>query len=78
MIIVTLSVVCTLKGTYQYNTNDQSVYVSKGLKEALTALTVLIVTCVTQAKRVKRCVCSFYTTLHTEYWYSICYSCQKG
>ena len=78
VIIVTLSVVCTLKGTYQCNTNDQSVYVSKGLKEALTALTVLIVTRVTQVKRVKSGVCSFYTTLHTEYWYSICYSCQKG
>ena len=45
---------------------------SKGLKEALT---VLIVTHVTQ---VKSGVCSFYTTLHTEYCYSICYSCQKG
>ena len=36
----------------------------KGLKEALT---VLIVTHVTQVKRVKSGVCSFNTTLHTEY-----------
>ena len=36
---------------------------SKGSKEALT---VLIVTHVTQVERVKSGVCSFYTTLHTE------------
>ena len=78
VIIVTLSVVCTLKGMYQYNTNDQSVYVSKESKEALTALTVLIVTHGTQDERVKSGVCSFYATLHTQYCYSICYSCQKG
>ena len=46
---------------------------SKGSKEALT---VLIVTHVTQVERVESGVCSFYATLHTEY--SICYSCQKG
>ena len=40
-------------------------YVSKGLKEALT---VLIVTHVTQVERVESGVCSFYTTLHTEYY----------
>ena len=39
-------------------------YVLKGLKETLTALTVLIVT---QVERVKSGVCSFYATLHTEY-----------
>ena len=39
-------------------------YVSKGSKEALT---VLIVTHVTQVERVESGVCSFYTTLHTEY-----------
>ena len=50
MIIVTLSVVCTLMGTCQYNTNNQSVYVAKGSKETLTALTVLIVTHVTQVE----------------------------
>ena len=72
MIIVTLSAVCTLKGMYQYNTNEQIVYVSKGSKEALTALTVLIVTHVTQVERVESGVCGFYTTLHTEYFYSIC------
>ena len=66
-IIVTLSLECTLKGTCQYNTNDQSVHVSKGLKETLTALTVLIVTHVTQVKRVESGVCSFYATLHIEY-----------
>ena len=36
----------------------------KGWKEAST---VLIVTHVTQVKRVESCVCSFYATLHTEY-----------
>ena len=48
---------------------------SKGPKEALT---VLIVTHVTQVERVESGVCSFYTTLHTEYCYSFCYPCQKG
>ena len=48
---------------------------SKGSKEALT---VLIVTHVTQVERVESGVCSFYATLHTEHCYSICYSCQKG
>ena len=46
---------------------------SKGSKEALT---VLIVTHVTQVKRVERSgVFGFYATLHTEYCYSFCYSC---
>ena len=67
VIIVTLSLVCTLKGSCQYNTNDQSMYVSKGLKETLTTLTVLIVTHATQVERVKSGVCGFYATLHTEY-----------
>ena len=48
---------------------------SKGSKEVLT---VLIVTHVIQVERVESGVCSFYATLHTEYCYSICYSCQKG
>ena len=48
---------------------------SKGSKEALT---VLIVTHVIQVKRVESGDCVFHTTLHTEYCYSICYSCQKG
>ena len=48
---------------------------SKGSKEALT---VLIVTHVTQVERVESGVCGFYATLHTEYCYSFCYSCQKG
>ena len=47
---------------------------SKGSKQALT---VLIATHVTQVKRVKSGVCSFYATLHTEYRYSFCYPCQK-
>ena len=42
----------------------KAMYVSKGLKEALT---VLIVTHVTQVKRVESGVCGFYATLHTEY-----------
>ena len=46
---------------------------SKGSKEALT---VLIVTHVTQVKRVESGVCGFYTTLHTEY--SICYANRKS
>ena len=47
---------------------------SKGSKEALT---VLIVTHVTQVERVESGVYDFYVTLHTEYCYSICYSCRK-
>ena len=47
---------------------------SKGSKQALT---VLIVTHVTQVERVESGVCCFYATLRTEYYYSICYSCQK-
>ena len=39
----------------------------KGLKETITALTVLIDTHVTQVKRVESGVCGFYATLHTEY-----------
>ena len=46
---------------------------SKGLKEALT---VLIVTHVTQVERVESGVCGFYATLHTELLN--CYSCRKG
>ena len=42
----------------------KAMYVLKGSKEALT---VLIVTHVTQDERVKSGVCSFYATLHTEY-----------
>ena len=42
----------------------KAMYVLKGLKEALT---VLIVTHVTQVKRVESSVCGFYVTLHTEY-----------
>ena len=47
----------------------------KWLKEALT---VLIVTHVTQVERVKSGVCGFYATLHIEYCYFFCYSCRKG
>ena len=52
-------------------------YVLKGSKEALT---VLIVTHVTQVERVESGVCSFYATLHTEYCNvtQFVYSCQKG
>ena len=46
----------------------------KGSKEALT---VLIVTHVTQVERVESGICGFYTTLHTKYCYFFCYSCQK-
>ena len=69
VIIVTLSLVCTLKGMCQYTVQRIKVMhvcvkmMSKGSKEALT---VLIVTHVTQVKRVESGVCSFYTTLHTE------------
>ena len=62
------------------NTKDQSnacmcEMMLNGSKEALT---VLIVTHVTQVKIVESGVCGFYATLHTEYCYSFCYSCQKG
>ena len=69
VIIVTLSLVCTLKGTCQYTVQRiKAMHVcvkmmSKGSKEALT---VLIVTHVTQVERVESSVCGFYTTLHTE------------
>ena len=42
----------------------KAMYVLKGLREALT---VLIVTHVTQAESVESGVCNFYATLHTEY-----------
>ena len=42
----------------------KSMYVLKGSKEALT---VLIVTHVTQVEWVESGVCGFYTALHTEY-----------
>ena len=69
VIIVTLSLVCTLKGICQYIVQRiKAMHVcvkmmSKGSKEALT---VLIVTHVTQVERVESGVCGFYTTLHTE------------
>ena len=69
MIIVTLSLVCTLKGMCQYTVQRiKAMHVCvkmmlKGLKEALT---VLIVTHVTQVERVESGVCGSYTTLYTE------------
>ena len=62
MYIVTLSVVCTLKG---YNTKNKAMceMMSKGSKEALA---VLIVTHVTHVERVESGVCGFYATLYTE------------
>ena len=48
------------------------------LKGSREALTVLILTHVTQVKRVESGVCGFYGTLHTKYHYSLCNSCQKG
>ena len=49
------------------------------LKRPKEALTVLIVTHVTQVERVESGVCGFYATLHTELLnLLICYSCQKG
>ena len=66
VIIVTLSLVCTLKGTCQYAVQRiKAMHVcvkmmSKGSKEALTVLIV------TQVERVKSGVCGFYATLHTE------------
>ena len=47
-------------------------------KDSKEALTVLIVTHVTQVERVESGVCGFYTTLLTEYCYSFCHSCRKG
>ena len=69
MIIVTLSLVCILKGTCQYIVQRiKAMHVcvkmmSKGSKEALT---VLIVTHVTQVEIVESGVCGSYTTLYTE------------
>ena len=53
------------------------VCVKKMLKGSKEALTVLIVTHVSQVERVESGVCGFCATLHTEYCYSICYSCPK-
>ena len=69
MIIVTLSVVCTLKGTCQYTVQRiKAMHVrvkmmSKGSKEALI---VLIVTHVTQVERVKSGVCGSYTAPYAD------------
>ena len=67
--IVTLSVVCTLKGACQYTVQRikaTHVYVKMMLKGSKEPFTVLIVTHVTQVERVESGVCSFYATLHTE------------
>ena len=69
VIIVTLSLVWTLKGTCQYTVQRikaMHVCVKMMLKGSKEALTVLIVTHVTQVERVESGVCSFYATLHTE------------
>ena len=69
MIIVTLSLVCTLKGTCQYTVQRiKAMHVcvkmmSKGSKEALI---VLIVTHVTRVKRVESGVCGSYTTPYAD------------
>ena len=69
MTIVTLSVVCTLKGTCQYTVQRiKAMHVcvkmmSKGSKEALI---VLIVTHVTQVERVESGVCGSYTTPYAD------------
>ena len=69
MIIVTLSVVCTLKGTCQYTVQRiKTMHVcvkmmSKGSKEVLI---VFIVTHVTQVERVKSGVCGSYTTPYAD------------
>ena len=69
MIIVTLSLVCTLKGMCQYTVQRiKAIHVcvkmmSKGSKEALI---VLIVTHVTQVERVKSGVCGSYTTPYAD------------
>ena len=69
MIIVTLSLVCTLKGTCQYTVvRIKAMHVcvkmmSKGSKEVLT---VLIITHVTQVERVESGVCGSYTTPYAD------------
>ena len=63
VIIVTLSVVCTLKGTCQYNDQSNACMCEMMLKESKEALTVLIVT---HVKRVESGACGFYATLYTE------------
>ena len=69
MIIVTLTVVCTLKGMCKYTVQrikEMHICVKMMSKGSKYALTILIVTHVTQVERVESGVCSFYTTLHTE------------
>ena len=69
VIIVTLSLVCTLKGMCQYTVvRIKAMHVrvkmmSKGSKEALT---VLIITHVTQVERVESGVCGSYTTPYAD------------
>ena len=69
VIIVTLYLVCTLKGMCQYTVviiKAMHVCVkmmSKGSKEALT---VLIITHVTQVERVESGVCGSYTTPYAD------------
>ena len=69
MIIVTLSLVCTLKGTFQYIVQmikAMHVCVKMMSKASKEPLTVLIVIHVTQVERVESGVCGSYTTLYTE------------
>ena len=66
VIIVTLSLVCTLKGMCQYKDQSNVCKCEMVSKESKGALTVLIVTHVTHVKRVKSGVCGSYTTLYTE------------
>ena len=69
VIIVTLYLVCTLKGTCQYTVQRIKAMhlcvkmMSKGSKEALT---VLIITHVTQVERVESGVCGSYTTPYAD------------
>ena len=69
MTIVTLSVVCTLKGTCQYivqRIKAMHLCVKMMLKGSKETLIVLIVTHVTQVKRVESGVCGSYTTPYAD------------
>ena len=69
MTIVTLSVVCTLKGKCQYTVQRikaMHVCVKMMLKGSKEALIVLIVTHVTQVERVESGVCGSYTTPYAD------------
>ena len=78
VIIVTLSLVCTLKDAYQYNTNDQS---NACMCQSLQSFNCY--SCYSSQKSQKWCLWLLCNTAYRVLYsysicYSTCYSCQKG